>query len=46
MCVRYYESKLNLAWKPVLKHIVEDPEGFVAEGGWDFLDAEVRNVED
>ena len=30
--IKYYESKLNLAWKPVLKNIMADPEGFVANG--------------
>lgn len=35
--IKYYESKLNLSWKPILKSIIEDPEGFVEQGGWDFL---------
>ena len=33
-------SQMNLNWKPILKNIVEDPEGFIADGGWDFLDVE------
>ena len=39
--IKYYECKLNLAWKPVLKSIVEDPEGFIEQGGWEFLNMEV-----
>jgi nucleosome binding factor SPN SPT16 subunit len=27
--IKYYESKLNLAWKPILKHIMSDPQGFI-----------------
>ncbi len=30
--IKYYESKLNLAWKPILKSIVEDPKQFIAGG--------------
>jgi nucleosome binding factor SPN SPT16 subunit len=30
--IKYYESKLNLAWKPILRSIVEDPEQFIADG--------------
>ncbi|CAL8465250.1 g4785 [Coccomyxa elongata] len=40
MNIKYYESKMNLNWKPILKSITDDPEGFVESGGWDFLDAE------
>jgi nucleosome binding factor SPN SPT16 subunit len=29
--IKYYESKLNLAWKPILKHIMADPQAFVDE---------------
>ena len=32
--------QMNLNWKPILKNILEDPEGFIADGGWEFLDAE------
>jgi hypothetical protein len=32
--------QMNLNWKPILKNILDDPEGFIADGGWDFLDAE------
>eukprot|EP01024_Parvocaulis_polyphysoides_P007398 TRINITY_DN12201_c0_g1_i11.p2 TRINITY_DN12201_c0_g1~~TRINITY_DN12201_c0_g1_i11.p2 ORF type:complete len:367 (-),score=55.91 TRINITY_DN12201_c0_g1_i11:331-1374(-) len=36
--IKYYESKMNLSWKPILRSITEDPEKFIEEGGWDFLD--------
>ncbi|KAK9807391.1 hypothetical protein WJX73_010932 [Symbiochloris irregularis] len=38
--IKWYESKINLNWKPILKNIVEDPEGFIESGGWDFLNQE------
>lgn len=31
MKIKYYESKLNLAWKPILKHILADPQAFIDE---------------
>ncbi|KAL6764928.1 global transcription factor [Haematococcus lacustris] len=40
MNIKYYENKLNLAWKPILKSIQDDPEGFIREGGWEFLNME------
>ncbi|WIA33317.1 hypothetical protein OEZ86_006455 [Tetradesmus obliquus] len=44
--IKYYESKMNLAWKPILKHILEDPKAFIEEGGWAFLDLEKSDGED
>jgi nucleosome binding factor SPN SPT16 subunit len=38
--IKYYESKVNLNWKNIFKSIKDDPEGFVEDGGWNFLDAE------
>lgn len=38
--MKYYESKVNLNWKNILKSIKEDPEGFVESGGWNFLDGD------
>jgi len=38
--VKYYESKMNLNWKPILKTILDDPIKFVEDGGWNFLDLE------
>jgi nucleosome binding factor SPN SPT16 subunit len=31
--IKYYESKMNLAWKPILKHIMENPQEFIDEVG-------------
>ena len=38
--IKFYESKINLQWPAILKSIRENPEAFVEDGGWDFLDAE------
>ena len=38
--IKYYESKMNLVWKPILKTITDDPEDFIANGGWNFLNME------
>ncbi|KAL3130646.1 hypothetical protein ABBQ38_008037 [Trebouxia sp. C0009 RCD-2024] len=40
MDIKFYENKVNLNWKQVLKSIVDDPEQFEADGGWNFLDME------
>jgi nucleosome binding factor SPN SPT16 subunit len=44
--IKFYESKVNLNWKNIAKSIKEDPEGFVENGGWSFLDAEATDSED
>lgn len=44
--IKFYESKVNLVWKNILKSIKEDPEGFVADGGWNFLDADQSDSEE
>lgn len=44
--IKYYETKMNLAWKPILKNIMEDPQGFVDTGGWDFLNVDKSDSED
>uniref|UniRef100_A0A7S0S408 FACT complex subunit n=1 Tax=Chlamydomonas leiostraca TaxID=1034604 RepID=A0A7S0S408_9CHLO len=44
--IKYYESKLNLAWKPILKSIQEDPDGFIEQGGWEFLNMDKSDDED
>jgi nucleosome binding factor SPN SPT16 subunit len=44
--IKYYESKMNLNWKPILKTILDDPQKFVEEGGWDFLDLDKSDEED
>ena len=46
MNLKYYENKMNLVWKPILKTIKEDPEGFIADGGWEFLNMEASADED
>lgn len=43
MDIKFYENKMNLNWKPILKSILDDPEAFIGEGGWDFLDAEAES---
>jgi nucleosome binding factor SPN SPT16 subunit len=35
--IKYFESKLNLSWKPILKSIMEDPQGFVEQVGRAFF---------
>ncbi|KAL1535006.1 FACT complex subunit spt16 [Salvia divinorum] len=37
---KYYESRLNLNWRPILKTIMDDPQQFIEEGGWEFLNLE------
>lgn len=44
--MKFFESKVNLNWKNILKSIKEDPEGFIEQGGWSFLDAEQTDSED
>ena len=36
--IRYSEGIQTLNWTQIMKHIVEDPEGFFDNGGWSFLD--------
>ncbi|KAF3454724.1 hypothetical protein FNV43_RR05172 [Rhamnella rubrinervis] len=38
--LKYYESRLNLNWRPILKTITDDPEKFIEGGGWEFLNME------
>ncbi|KAA8536705.1 hypothetical protein F0562_029183 [Nyssa sinensis] len=49
--LKYYESRLNLNWRPILKTITDDPERFIEDGGWEFLnleasDSDSENTED
>ena len=44
--LKYYENKMNLVWKPILKTIKEDPQGFIEGGGWEFLNMEASEDED
>ncbi|KAI3990766.1 hypothetical protein MKX01_037902 [Papaver californicum] len=41
--LKYYESRLNLNWKSILKTITDDPEKFIKDGGWEFLNMEVSD---
>ncbi|KAJ1379296.1 PH-like domain superfamily [Sesbania bispinosa] len=34
---QYYESRLNLNWRQILKTITDDPQSFIEGGGWEFL---------
>ena len=43
--IKYYELRANLVWKEVLKSIMQDPNGFAENGGWDFLDINVRSLQ-
>ncbi|GMH10409.1 hypothetical protein Nepgr_012250 [Nepenthes gracilis] len=43
--IKYYESRLNLNWRPILKTIVEDPQKFIEDGGWEFLNMEASDSE-
>ncbi|MQM10974.1 hypothetical protein Taro_043879 [Colocasia esculenta] len=49
--IKYYESRMNLNWRPILKTITDDPEKFIEDGGWEFLnmeasDSDTQNSED
>ncbi|KAJ0964079.1 hypothetical protein J5N97_029201 [Dioscorea zingiberensis] len=41
--LKYYESRLNLNWRPILKTIIDDPEKFIEDGGWEFLNLEASD---
>ncbi|PKA51534.1 FACT complex subunit SPT16 [Apostasia shenzhenica] len=43
--IKYYESRLNLNWRPILKTITDDPEKFIEDGGWEFLNLEGSDSE-
>ncbi|KAK8968380.1 FACT complex subunit SPT16 [Platanthera guangdongensis] len=43
--IKYYESRLNLNWRPILKTIIDDPEKFIEDGGWEFLNLEGSDSE-
>ena len=46
MDIKYYESKVNLVWKPILQTILDDPQKFIEEGGWEFLNMEGSDTDD
>ncbi|GMI65433.1 global transcription factor C [Hibiscus trionum] len=41
--IKYYESRLNLNWRQILKTITEDPQSFIKSGGWEFLNLEASD---
>ncbi|XP_059648386.1 FACT complex subunit SPT16-like [Cornus florida] len=41
--LKYYESRLNLNWRPILKTIIDDPQRFLEDGGWEFLNLEASD---
>ncbi|XP_043688683.1 FACT complex subunit SPT16-like [Telopea speciosissima] len=41
--IKYYESRMNLNWPPILKRITDDPQAFIEEGGWEFLNLEASD---
>ncbi|XP_052192943.1 FACT complex subunit SPT16-like [Diospyros lotus] len=41
--IKYYESRLNLNWRPILKTIIDDPQRFIEDGGWEFLNLEASD---
>ncbi|MCL7022174.1 hypothetical protein MKW94_024963 [Papaver nudicaule] len=43
--LKYYESRLNLNWRSILKTIIDDPDKFIEDGGWEFLNMEVSDSE-
>lgn len=43
--IKYYESKLNLNWRQILKTITDDPQSFIDDGGWEFLNLEATDSE-
>ncbi|KAK1680631.1 hypothetical protein QYE76_041479 [Lolium multiflorum] len=43
--LKYYESRLNLNWRPILETIIDDPQKFVDDGGWEFLNMEASDSE-
>ncbi|KAH0910640.1 hypothetical protein HID58_033961 [Brassica napus] len=43
--IKYYESKANLMWRTILKRITDDPQGFIDDGGWEFLNLERSDSE-
>ncbi|GLT60139.1 hypothetical protein SLA2020_329200 [Shorea laevis] len=41
--IKYYESRLNLNWRQILKTITDDPRSFIENGGWEFLNLEASD---
>ncbi|KAL8166324.1 hypothetical protein V2J09_007823 [Rumex salicifolius] len=43
--IKYYESRMNLNWRPILKTITDDPQKFIEDGGWEFLNMDASDSE-
>jgi len=43
--ILFYETKINIIWKNILKVIQEDPKQFFEDGGWNFLDTDEPNAD-
>ncbi|XP_057531965.1 FACT complex subunit SPT16 [Amaranthus tricolor] len=43
--IKYYESRLNLHWRAILKTITDDPTKFIEDGGWEFLNMDASDSE-
>ncbi|KAK9074443.1 hypothetical protein SSX86_007041 [Deinandra increscens subsp. villosa] len=41
--IKYYESRLNMNWRAILKTIIDDPQEFISQGGWEFLNLEASD---
>lgn len=41
--IKYYESRLNLNWRQILKTITDDPQSFIEDGGWEFLNMDASD---
>eukprot|EP00898_Chlorokybus_atmophyticus_P001471 jgi/Chlat1/2324/Chrsp17S02801 len=46
MNIKYYEGRINLNWKLIMKTILDDPQKFFADGGWEFLNNEASDDEE
>ena len=44
--IKFYESRMNLNWRSIMKTINDDIEHFVEEGGWEFLNMEAGDSDD
>lgn len=40
--ILFFEGLYNMNWSKVFENIKKDPEEWVEEGGWSFLQLEVR----
>ncbi|XP_071723196.1 FACT complex subunit SPT16-like [Rutidosis leptorrhynchoides] len=43
--IKFFESRLNLNWRHILKTITDDPQSFIDDGGWNFLNIDASDSE-